>query len=245
MESVWDYPRPPRLERSTRRVRVRLGGVTIADSDAALPRARDQPPAGALRAAGGHRRRGADTVPAGAAHAVRVEGHGHLPRRPRRRARRDRGGLDLPRAGARLRTRCATTSPSTPAAWTSACSTTSASAHRRATSTAAGSPPTSRARSRAPREREAGSHGPRRALPRAGEGLRPRRLRPGRQGGPEEGRRREAPRGRPRAPGRPPGAPVRRGPAVAAGGAPGDGRRRQGRHDRPRDERAQPAGRDA
>jgi len=35
MESVWDYPRPPRLEHSTRRVRVRLGGATIADSTAA------------------------------------------------------------------------------------------------------------------------------------------------------------------------------------------------------------------
>jgi uncharacterized protein (DUF427 family) len=32
MESVWDYPRPPRLERSTRRVRVVLGDVTVADT---------------------------------------------------------------------------------------------------------------------------------------------------------------------------------------------------------------------
>lgn len=31
-ESVWDYPRPPRLEPSRRRVRVVLGGVTVADS---------------------------------------------------------------------------------------------------------------------------------------------------------------------------------------------------------------------
>ena len=31
-ESVWDYPRPPRLENCTRRVRVIVGGVTIADS---------------------------------------------------------------------------------------------------------------------------------------------------------------------------------------------------------------------
>lgn len=36
MESVWDYPRPPRLESSARRVRVRLGGVTIADSERAF-----------------------------------------------------------------------------------------------------------------------------------------------------------------------------------------------------------------
>ena len=35
-ESVWDYPRPPRLEATSRRVRVVLGGVTIADSVRAL-----------------------------------------------------------------------------------------------------------------------------------------------------------------------------------------------------------------
>ena len=32
MESVWDYPRPPRLERVPRRIRVQLGGETIADT---------------------------------------------------------------------------------------------------------------------------------------------------------------------------------------------------------------------
>lgn len=31
-ESVWDYPRPPSLRRSGRRIRVRLGGETIADT---------------------------------------------------------------------------------------------------------------------------------------------------------------------------------------------------------------------
>ncbi len=36
MESVWDYPRPPALEPCVRRVRVVLGGVTIADSSRAL-----------------------------------------------------------------------------------------------------------------------------------------------------------------------------------------------------------------
>ena len=36
MESVWDYPRPPALEPCTRRVRVVLGDVTIADSARAL-----------------------------------------------------------------------------------------------------------------------------------------------------------------------------------------------------------------
>jgi uncharacterized protein (DUF427 family) len=31
-ESVWDYPRPPRIEPSSRRVRVLLDGVTIVDT---------------------------------------------------------------------------------------------------------------------------------------------------------------------------------------------------------------------
>jgi uncharacterized protein (DUF427 family) len=31
-ESVWDYPRPPRVEASTRRVRIVLGGGVIAES---------------------------------------------------------------------------------------------------------------------------------------------------------------------------------------------------------------------
>ena len=34
-ESVWDYPRPPRLERSARLVEVRLGGVVVAASSRA------------------------------------------------------------------------------------------------------------------------------------------------------------------------------------------------------------------
>ena len=35
-ESVWDYPRPPRVEPLDRHVRVVLGGETIAESDRAL-----------------------------------------------------------------------------------------------------------------------------------------------------------------------------------------------------------------
>jgi uncharacterized protein (DUF427 family) len=31
-ESVWGYPRPPRVESSTRRIRVELGGETIVDT---------------------------------------------------------------------------------------------------------------------------------------------------------------------------------------------------------------------
>lgn len=34
-ESVWDYPRPPRLEDSTKRVRVVFNNVTIADTQRA------------------------------------------------------------------------------------------------------------------------------------------------------------------------------------------------------------------
>jgi uncharacterized protein (DUF427 family) len=34
-ESVWDYPRPPRVEPSSKRVRVVLGGQVIADSTGA------------------------------------------------------------------------------------------------------------------------------------------------------------------------------------------------------------------
>jgi uncharacterized protein (DUF427 family) len=35
-ESVWDYPRPPRFEPTCRRLRVVLGGVTIADTVSGL-----------------------------------------------------------------------------------------------------------------------------------------------------------------------------------------------------------------
>ena len=35
-ESVWDFPRPPRLERSPRRIRALAGGVALADSVRAL-----------------------------------------------------------------------------------------------------------------------------------------------------------------------------------------------------------------
>ena len=35
-ESVWDYPRPPALERSSRRIRIVFGGAAIAESTRAL-----------------------------------------------------------------------------------------------------------------------------------------------------------------------------------------------------------------
>ena len=34
-ESVWDYPRPPRLERTDERIEIVLGGVTVASTTAA------------------------------------------------------------------------------------------------------------------------------------------------------------------------------------------------------------------
>jgi uncharacterized protein (DUF427 family) len=36
LESVWDYPRPPKVVPCERRVRVLHGGVTVAESDRAL-----------------------------------------------------------------------------------------------------------------------------------------------------------------------------------------------------------------
>ena len=36
MESVWDYPRPPRVEATERRVRVVHGGIAVADTTRAL-----------------------------------------------------------------------------------------------------------------------------------------------------------------------------------------------------------------
>lgn len=35
-ESVWDYPRPPAVQRRTEHVRVELGGVVVAETRAAL-----------------------------------------------------------------------------------------------------------------------------------------------------------------------------------------------------------------
>ncbi|MES2092417.1 MAG: DUF427 domain-containing protein [Actinomycetota bacterium] len=35
-ESVWDYPRPPRVETTTERIRIRFGGETIVDTTDAV-----------------------------------------------------------------------------------------------------------------------------------------------------------------------------------------------------------------
>ncbi len=86
VESVWDYPRPPRVEQLSLPVRVELGGEVVADEPAGAARARDQPSAGDLRPA---RRRGARSARAGprALDDVRVEGPRRLLRRDRRRRR--------------------------------------------------------------------------------------------------------------------------------------------------------------
>ena len=49
-ESVWDYPRPPRLEEFTGSITIELGGRTIASTDPGLAGAGDQPPADLLSA---------------------------------------------------------------------------------------------------------------------------------------------------------------------------------------------------
>lgn len=43
-ESVWDYPRPPRLEKVSERLRVIFTGETIADTVAGFSRARNSHP---------------------------------------------------------------------------------------------------------------------------------------------------------------------------------------------------------
>jgi uncharacterized protein (DUF427 family) len=35
-ESVWDYPRPPRAQRTSKHIRVILGGITVAETDRAI-----------------------------------------------------------------------------------------------------------------------------------------------------------------------------------------------------------------
>ena len=47
-ESVWDYPRPPRLEKVSARLRVIFNGQTIADTVVRISRAGNQPPTGLL-----------------------------------------------------------------------------------------------------------------------------------------------------------------------------------------------------
>ena len=49
-ESVWDYPRPPRLEEFTGSITIELGGRTVASTDSRVAGAGDQPSADLLSA---------------------------------------------------------------------------------------------------------------------------------------------------------------------------------------------------
>ena len=159
MESVWDYPRPPRVEASARRVRVEFGGEVIADTTRAYrvletshPPVYYIPPddvrlsscarAGGTRSASG--RAGVLLRPRGRRARGRATPRGTYPD-PRARLRGD------PRPPRLL-----------PGRVDAASSTTSGSWRRRATSTAAGSRPRSWARSRGARHRRLVAVRPRR-----------------------------------------------------------------------------------
>jgi uncharacterized protein (DUF427 family) len=75
MESVWDYPRPPRVEPSPVRVVVELDGEVLADTRRSLRVAGDQPPARVLHP---RRRRPCRAAAAlgQAVHRLRVQGRG-------------------------------------------------------------------------------------------------------------------------------------------------------------------------
>ena len=97
-ESVWDYPRPPRVEPTSERLEVWLGGVLVAASNRSLRVLEtSHPPAYYLPAD--------DFVARRAARhrgfvVVRVQGRGNLFRRPRRGCRRAACRVDLPAARA-------------------------------------------------------------------------------------------------------------------------------------------------
>ena len=135
MESVWDYPRPPRVEPCTVRARVELDGVTIADSTAAL-RVLETSQAPAIYFPPGDVAM-EHLTPGRAPVAVRVEG----PRVLLRRALGAAGGAGPTPTPCPGTPSCATTWPSTPSRWTRASWATSAWTPTRATSTAAGSRP--------------------------------------------------------------------------------------------------------
>ena len=92
-ESVWDYPRPPRVEPSDEHVVVTHRGVVLADTTASLRVLETSHPPTYYLPRSRLRRRRAPAGPAGRV-VVRVEGRGRLLRRRRRRrgaARRSRG----------------------------------------------------------------------------------------------------------------------------------------------------------
>jgi uncharacterized protein (DUF427 family) len=121
-ESVWDYPRPPRLEPVTDRIRIVFAGVTIADTTAAYrvletshPPNYYLPPAAFVDGALVRTRRSSFCEWKGEAHYVDVVAGGRTaPTRP--------GGTTAPPRGSPP---SPDTSPSTRARWTPASSATS------------------------------------------------------------------------------------------------------------------------
>src|SRR4051794_27130661 len=161
-ESVWDYPRPPALQRSDEHVEVVLGGVVIADTRAALRILETSHPptyylpvadfrAGSLRPAQGS----SFCEWKGAASYVDLLGG---------EAVAPRAGWFYPAPPPRT-PGSATTWRSTPARSTAARSTARRSGPSPGTSTAAGSPTGSWARSRASRARASGRALPHTATP--------------------------------------------------------------------------------
>ena len=101
-ESVWDYPRPPRVEPLDRHVRIVLGGETIAESDRATAGPRDRQPTNDLYPTGGHPR-GRPDRRRRRAYLLRVEGNRFLRARRGGRQAGQPGRLVLPRPEAGLR----------------------------------------------------------------------------------------------------------------------------------------------
>ena len=116
MESVWDYPRPPRVEASQKPVRVEFAGEVIAETTRAYrvletshPPVFYIPPEDV---------RGEFLRPSRRHTYCEFKGEAELLRPRGRRARGPRGRVVLPRAQPRATRSSATTSRSTPAAWT-------------------------------------------------------------------------------------------------------------------------------
>src|SRR5215218_4856224 len=100
-ESVWDYPRPPRLEDVDKKVKVVFGGVTLAYTTRAKRVLETSHPPRVL-----HPARGREDGASGALGwelALRVEGACQLLRRDYRREDGEAGGVVLPRPDAAFR----------------------------------------------------------------------------------------------------------------------------------------------
>ncbi len=155
-ESVWDYPRPPRLEPVPERLRVVFDGITIADTLRGWRVLEtSHPPTYYLHP---------DDIRPGALGPVRrrlrlrVEGPGAVFRRGRPAQAGGARGLGLPEPDRPPSRRSPGTSRSMPGRWTGASSARSGSRRSRAASTAGGSPRRSSARSRASPARWGGEH---------------------------------------------------------------------------------------